>query len=186
MIAAGTLALGVSFYDLARQPVGSAWFILLGLTAITGWSTLRMRDVPVSFSVSDTFTIAAALLFGPAVGTVTVVVDALIMSLRVASAIPRFVWPHVLFSVTAAPLAMFVAARVFFDLRKPGTGDRSRPLRDVILPLAISRRFLLLNTGFVCDRGGARARRTSPPSHQHLSALWLTYFSGASIAGGWC
>src|SRR5262249_59867547 len=84
VVVAGPLALGASFADLARRPVGSSWLILLGLTAISGWSTFRMRDVPVSFSISDTFTIAAALLFGPAVGTVTVVVDAVVMSLRVA------------------------------------------------------------------------------------------------------
>ena len=125
VIAAGTLALGVSFYDLARQPVGSAWLILLGLTAITGWSTLTDARRAGELFVSDTFTIAAALLFGPAVGTVTVVVDALIMSLRVASAIRRFVWPHVLFSVTAAPLAMFVERGCSSISRKP---DHWRPI----------------------------------------------------------
>jgi PAS domain S-box-containing protein len=186
VIAAGTLALGVSVYDLARQPVGSAWLILLGLTAITGWSTLRMRDVPVSFSVSDTFTIAAALLFGPAVGTVTVVVDALIMSLRVAGAIRRFVWPHVLFNLTAAPLAMYVAARVFFDLAQTGplATDPGR-IRDVILPLAIfAAVYFLLNTGFVAIAvAHERHADVAAVWHQHLSALWLTYFSGASIAG---
>jgi PAS domain S-box-containing protein len=186
VIAAGTLALGVSFRDLARQPVDSAWLILLGLTAITGWSTLRMRDVPVSFSVSDTFTIAAALLFGPAVGTMTVVVDALIMSLRVATATRRFVWPHVLFNITAAPLAMFVAARVFFDLAQTGplATDPGR-IRDVILPLAIfAAIYFLLNTGFVAI-AVAQERRAEVGAvwHQHLSALWLTYFSGTSIAG---
>jgi PAS domain S-box-containing protein len=186
VIAAGTLALGASFHELARRPVGSAWLILLALTAVTGWSTLRMRDVPVSFSLSDTFTIAAALLFGPAVGTVTVVVDALIMSLRVASAIRRFVWAHVLFNVTAAPLAMFVAARVFFDLAQTGplATDPGR-IRDVILPLAVfAAIYFLLNTGFVAV-AVAHERRADVAAvwHQHLSALWLTYFSGASIAG---
>src|SRR6266550_3288380 len=83
-IAAGGEAFSVSIIDLTRHPVGPSWFVVVALTLVTGWSMLRMRDVPISFSISDTFTIAAALLFGPAAGTVTVVVDALVMSLRVA------------------------------------------------------------------------------------------------------
>jgi PAS domain S-box-containing protein len=184
--AAGTLAVAASIRELSSLSTGSSWLILLGLTAVTGWSTLRMRDVPISFSVSDTFTIAAALLFGPAVGTLTVVVDALIMSLRVATAIRRFVWTHALFNVTAAPLAMFVSAHVFFDLAQTGplAGDPGR-IRDVILPLAIfASVYFLLNTGFVAI-AVAHERRVEVGVvwRQHLSALWLTYFSGASIAG---
>jgi PAS domain S-box-containing protein len=183
---AGVLALAASIRELRVQPAGSSWLILLGLTAITGWSTLRMRDVPVSFSVSDTFTIAAALLFGPAVGTLTVVVDAVVMSLRVASAIRRFVWTHALFNITAAPLAMFVSAHVFFDLAQTGplASDPGR-IRDVIAPLAIfASVYFLLNTGFVAIAvAHERGADVGVVWHQHLSALWLTYFSGASIAG---
>jgi PAS domain S-box-containing protein len=184
--AAGTLAVAASIRELGSLSTGSSWLILLGLTAVTGWSTLRMRDVPISFSVSDTFTIAAALLFGPAVGTLTVVVDAFIMSLRVATAIRRFVWAHALFNVTAAPLAMFVSAHVFFDLAHTGplAGDPGR-IRDVVLPLAIfASVYFLLNTGFVAI-AVAHDRRVDVGVvwRQHLSALWLTYLSGASIAG---
>jgi PAS domain S-box-containing protein len=183
---AGVLALAASIRDLRVQPTGSSWLILLGLTAITGWSTLRMRDVPVSFSVSDTFTIAAALLFGPAIGTLTVVVDTLVMSLRVASATRRFVWTHALFNVTAAPLAMFVSAHVFFGLAQTGplASDPGR-IRDVIAPLAIfASVYFLLNTGFVAIAvAHERGADVGVVWHQHLSALWLSYFSGAAIAG---
>src|SRR5262249_54515561 len=86
LIAAGTAAFAWSMAELIHQPAGTTWFVLLGLTIMTGWSTLRMRDVPISFSISDTFTIAAALLFGPAAGTIIVVVDALVISLRIARA----------------------------------------------------------------------------------------------------
>jgi PAS domain S-box-containing protein len=184
--AAGIIALVVSLRELRSLSTGSSWLILLGLTAITGWSTLRMREVPISFSVSDTFTIAAALLFGPAVGTLTVVVDALIMSLRVASAIRRFVWTHALFNITAAPLAMFVSAHVFFDLAQTGplASDPGR-IRDVIVPLAIfALVYFLLNTGFVAIAvAHERRAEVGVVWREHLSALWLTYFSGASIAG---
>jgi PAS domain S-box-containing protein len=184
--AAGVLALVASIRELLSLSTGPSWLILLGLTAITGWSTLRMRDVPVSFSVSDTFTIAAALLFGPAVGTLTVVVDALVMSVRVAIAIRRFVWSHALFNVTAAPLAMFVASHVFFDLAETGplASDPGR-IRDMIVPLAIfASVYFLLNTGFVAIAvAQERHAEIGVVWHQHLSALWLTYFSGASIAG---
>ena len=48
--------------DLIQQR-SDPWFVLAGLTLVTGWSTLRMRDVPISFSIRH-ITIAAALLFG--------------------------------------------------------------------------------------------------------------------------
>jgi PAS domain S-box-containing protein len=171
--------------ELMRQPVGSSWFVLVGLTLVTGWSTLRMRDVPVSFSISDTFTIAAALLFGPAAGTVIVVVDTLVMSLRVARANPRKAWTRVGFNVTATALAMSVAAHAFFIAA--GTGPlASRPgtIRDVVAPLAMfAAVYFLLNTGLVAI-AVAHERRTAVVAvwREHLSALWLTYFSGAAAA----
>src|SRR5437764_191295 len=84
VIGAGTVVLALSLRQLIADPVGPSWFMLAGLTMLTGWATLRMRAVPVSFSISDTFTITAALLFGPAAGAAIVALDALVISLRIA------------------------------------------------------------------------------------------------------
>jgi PAS domain S-box-containing protein len=183
---AGVAALGMSIGALMVNPVGPSWFVLVGLTVVTGWSTLRMRDAPVSFSISDTFTIASALLFGPAAGTVTVAVDALVMSLRVARAIRKVVWTHLIFNATATALAMFVSAHVFFALA--GTGplatDPGR-IRDLVVPLLIFAWVnFLLNGGLIAS---AIAHERGVPLvtvwREDFSGLWITYFSGASIAG---
>jgi PAS domain S-box-containing protein len=186
VVTAGAGALVASIRALIVNPVGASWFVLAGLTVVTGWSTLRMRDAPVSFSISDTFTIASALLFGPAAGTVTVAIDALVMSLRVARAIRKVVWTHLVFNATATALAMFVSAQVFFALA--GTGplatDPGR-IRDLVVPLLIFASVnFLLNGGLIAT---AIAHERGAPVvtvwREDFSALWVTYFSGASIAG---
>ena len=186
VVIAGAGMLLASIRELMSQPVGSFWFVLVALTLVTGWSTLRMRAVPVSFSISDTFTIAAALLFGPAAGTVIVVVDALVMSLRVARANQHGMWiARVVFNVTATALAMWVAAHAFFAVA--GTGPlatQPERVRNVVGPLAVfAAVYFLLNTGFVAV-AVAHERRTPIAAvwREHFSALWLSYFSGASIA----
>jgi PAS domain S-box-containing protein len=184
--AAGAVVLGISLRDLLRHPVGSPFFVLISLTLVTGWSTLRMRTAPISFSISDTFTIAAALLFGPAAGTVIVVLDSLVMSLRVAHTINSSMWARVMFNVTATALAMWLAAHLFFAITQTGPlADQPGRIRDVIGALAIfGATYFFLNTGFVAVAVAYERRaRTGTVWREHLSALWLAYFSGASIGG---
>ncbi|MGE3179518.1 MAG: ATP-binding protein [Vicinamibacterales bacterium] len=183
-VAAGAYVLVRSTLDVASAPVDSTFTVLAGLTLATGWATLRMREVPVSFSISDTFTIAAALLYGPSAGTVLVTLDAMVMSLRLrrTTAFPA----RVLFNGTSTALAMWLSAHAFFAIS--GTGPlASQPgtIREVIWPLLLfAAAYFILNTGFVAT-AVAYERRTSIAGvwRQHFSALWLTYFGGAAIAG---
>jgi PAS domain S-box-containing protein len=182
---AGAVVLLASIRDLMRQPVESTWFVLVGLTLVTGWSTLRMRNAPVSFSISDTFTIAAALLFGPAAGTVIVALDALVMSLRVAHENVAGMWQKVVFNATATALAMWLAAHVFYALSGAGPlASEPRTVREVVGPLAMfATVYFMLNSGFIALAvAHERRARVAAVWRQHFSALWLTYFSGAAIA----
>ena len=149
--AAGAVVLLVSVGELIRHSVGSQWFVLVALTLITGWSTLRMRTVQVSFSISDTFTIAAALLFGPAAGTVIVVLDALVLTLRIVHTNKSRVWTRVVFNATATALAMWLAAHLFFTITQTGPlANQTGRIREVIGALAIfGAVYFLLNTGFI-------------------------------------
>ena len=66
----GVIMLGVavtaySVRDVVQHPVGPQWLILVALTVASGFVMLRIPSMPISFSISDTFTIAACLLFGP-------------------------------------------------------------------------------------------------------------------------
>src|SRR4051812_50102633 len=86
---------------------------------LSGSATLRLPGTNVSFSISDSFTMAAALLFGPAAGTITVAIDGLVISMRLAAERPLPA-RRALYNTTAPPLAMWCAAHVFLWLI--GTG----------------------------------------------------------------
>lgn len=182
-VAAGAYVLATSVGRVVGGAVDSTFFVLAGLTLATGWATLRMRDVPVSFSISDTFTIASALLYGPAAGAVMVTLDAMVMSLRLTrtQAFPV----RVLFNATSTALAMFLAAHLFFATS--GTGPlASQPgtIREVVGPLVLfAAAYFVLNTGLVAT-AVAYERRAGIAAvwRQYFSALWLTYFGGAAIA----
>ena len=185
IVGVGAIVLAIALVALTRGPLPRTWFVLLALTLVSGWSTLRMRHVPISFSMSDTFTIAGTLLYGVPAGTVLAVVDALVMSARVAVSRTGGMGRKVVFNASATALAMFAAGSTFFALS--GTGPLVRApgaVRDVIGPLALfASMYFLLNTGFVAI---AVAHERSEPIvavwKEYLSALWLAFFSGASMA----
>ncbi len=183
-VGVGAIVLVYSVTVVIRSAVDSTFFVLAGLTLATGWATLRMREVPVSFSISDTFTMAAALLYGPAAGTVMVTLDAMVMSLRLKRTEKFPV--RVVFNATSTALAMWLAAHAFFAAS--GTGPlASQPgtIRNVIGPLLFfAAAYFLLNTGLVATAVAFERRESlTYVWHHYFSVLWLTYFGGAAIAG---
>src|SRR5262245_2300682 len=77
------LAIAVnSLSQLIVDDVSYQWLILAALTLLTGSFTVRIPKINARLSVSDTFVFASVLLFGPAAGTITVLLDASIISLR--------------------------------------------------------------------------------------------------------
>src|SRR5215204_2128270 len=70
-----------SLIELFLQRVDVQWLILAALTLLTGTFTVRIPGVKARLSVSDTFVFTSVLLFGPAAGTITALLDALIISL---------------------------------------------------------------------------------------------------------
>jgi PAS domain S-box-containing protein len=186
VILAGSFVLAWSLMDLFVKPIAPQWVMLVVLTGVSGWATLRLRAIPASFSISDTFTIAAALLFGPAAGAVTVAVDALVMSLRLATGGRQPAPVRVLFNVTVPALTMFVAAQLFFA--SAGVGPLAHApgtIRRVLIPLGLfALLYFVLNTGLVAT-AVALERRANVVAiwRDHFAPLWLTYFGGASLAG---
>ena len=116
---AGVISLGVgvlaySVRDLVLHPVGYKWLVLLLLTVASGLATLRIPEMPISFSISDTFIFAAGLLFGPSAGAVTAALDALVLSYRMMFS--RRTMHRVLFNSATASVAIWISAQVFFTL----------------------------------------------------------------------
>lgn len=64
VVLAGLGVLGQSIWTMLQNPPSVYWLILVGLTLLAALVTLRIPTVPVSFSISDTFTITGTLLFG--------------------------------------------------------------------------------------------------------------------------
>jgi putative nucleotidyltransferase with HDIG domain len=183
VIVAGVGVAAYSVYDLIRRPVGLEWLILLGLTVISGWATLRIPAMPISFSISDTFNIAAALLFGPSAGAITAAIDGLVLSARMESSTRSI--DRVLFNMAAVTIALWVAARLFFAIEGnhpplDGPGAALRLLMTLLLFGALD---FGLNSGIVAVAVSFE-RRVSIPAiwREHLSGVWLTYFGGIFAA----
>ena len=80
VILAGAAVLTHSAWSLSTHPVSRTWIALLVLTVASGLATLRVPGMPISFSISDIFSIGSALAFGPSAGAVTAAVDGLVLS----------------------------------------------------------------------------------------------------------
>ena len=103
-----------SFYDLAAHPIGWDWTILAILTLVSGSATVRLPSLPATISVSETFVFTSVLLFGSSAGTITVALDALVISFwSYRKGHPTY---KIIFNVCALPLTIWIAAHIFFLL----------------------------------------------------------------------
>jgi putative nucleotidyltransferase with HDIG domain len=184
VIAAGAVAIVIAVQSLVTTPPDSRWVVLVALTVVGGCLTLRMPAIPVSFSISDTFTFTTALLFGPPAGCVVVAIDAAVISSRLMSSQRSLT--RLLFNVAAPALAMTLSAQTFFELGRTGPfAAHPGGITDHIGPLAIfAGLYFVLNTGLVAV-AIAFERRQAPWRvwGEHCLPLWLTYFGGAAAAG---
>ena len=120
VILAGGGILAHSVWDLFTNPVDGQWLILAALTVSTAWLTLRIPTTELSFSISDTFNIAAAVLFGPSVGAITAALDALVLSSQFA--VTRRSAYRISFNVAVSAMSLWLAAQRLFCSR--GGPDR--------------------------------------------------------------
>jgi PAS domain S-box-containing protein len=183
VITSGALVLCWSAVTIVSSPPGVLWVVLAVLTALSAAAAFRMPGFPVSFSLADTFTIMAALLFGPAAGAVLVAVDGLVLSWRMRISKPTI--GRVVFNVTSLALAMWLSASLFFLISGHGPLAIQPASPGTVLPLAVfATVYFLLNTGLVAG-AAAIGREVSfyRVWREHFLPLWLTHFAGTSIAG---
>lgn len=175
--------IGHSLWWLCNRPPGLEWFILAALTLLTGSFTVKVPSLTARISVSETFVFTSALLFGPEAGTLTVVLDALIISfwLRSSSRSPT----QFLFNLTAPAVAMWLSSVTFFTLAEISPGSvRSAQLAQLTLPMFVfAWMYFLINTGLVA--GAIAYEKQDSPFRiwaHNFPAVSITYFVGASIA----
>jgi diguanylate cyclase (GGDEF)-like protein/putative nucleotidyltransferase with HDIG domain len=167
-----------SVSDLVEHPVGLPWLILVALTVVSGWATLRIPAMPISFSISDTFNIAASLLFGPSAGAINAALDGLVLSSRMAST--RRSIDRVLFNMAAPTIALWIASQVFFALggNRPLGGSLSA-LRLLALLTLLGTLDFSLNSGIVAIAVSFERRQPILSIwREHLASVWITYFGG--------
>ena len=68
-----------SLREIRSEPPGIEW-LFCAMTVLAGCFTIKLPSLPANLSVSETFVFTSVLLFGSAAGTVTVVIDALVIS----------------------------------------------------------------------------------------------------------
>lgn len=183
----GIAAIAQSAYDLYVHPIGWNWFILAVLTLISGSATVKLPSVPATISISETFVFTSVLLFGPSAGTLTVALDALVISLWLARRGHPFY--RIAFNVCALPAALWLGAQLFYALAPPGflplsTTTQPVAIGSLLTPLVFfTVSYFLLNSWLIA-LAISLEKRLSPLRVWRENFAWisLNYFGGASIA----
>ncbi len=157
-----------------------AWFLFAALAVLTGSFTLRIASVEASVSVSDTFFISSALLFGPGPAAVALAVDSFLLSWRKGH--PR---TRIAFNAAAPSASLWVAGQVFFLMSGVAPlATASASVGPLIGPLvALTAVYFGLNSGLMAVAIGLDTGQ--PPIRlwrHHFLGLSLSYFAAASVA----
>jgi putative nucleotidyltransferase with HDIG domain len=186
VITAGTIMLADSVLQLMAHPPGSNWWLLLGLTLLSGSAVLKIPSASVNFSISDVFTLTSAVVFGPAAGAVTVAVDCLAISYRLRRADVPLPAERLFFNAVAPPLAMWLAAHLFFITAGIDPWQTRMLTLETTAPalLLTAGAYFLLNT-FAVALAVALHERVSVVAiwTAHLQSLWVSFLGGAVGAG---
>lgn len=189
VVLAGACTVIHAAYELFNQPPKWDWTILALLTLVSGSATVRFPALPATFSVSETFVFTSVLLFGAAAGTVTVALDALVIS---SWAYYRKGQPFYksLFNVCALPLSVWIAAQLFFQLAQVNSLGLSTEtasavlIKDILFPLVVfTLAYFSLNSGIIAFAISLEKNLSAFRIwREHFIWLSLNYFGGASIA----
>jgi len=181
MFVAGCFVLTQSVLTLRAIQPPLQWWALVALTVISGSAVLKIPSISVNFSISDVFTLTAAVVFGPAAGTAVVAIDTLVISVRLKRT-TGLTLEKFLFNAAAPPVAMWISAVVFF--RASGIEPLYvHPLGvDVVGPwlLVFAGLYFVLNT-FPIAVVVALHERANVLSiwRKHFQNLWFTFIGGA-------
>jgi putative nucleotidyltransferase with HDIG domain len=185
VIVVGFACLGEAVYDFAFHPPGSQWLVVVLLTLISGTATVKLPSIPAHISVSETFLFSAVLLFGPAPGVLTVVLDALIAILKAARRVRKK--EQIIFNLAAPALSLWIAAHLFYataGIQPLAEQKQAVHIGAIVGPLLLfTLVYFSLNSGLVALAVGFQ-KHISPFAvwREHLMWLSLNYFGGASVA----
>ena len=112
VIIIGAVTVALSLNDFLSGSIPKEWLFLAALTLASGSATIQLHSVPVALSISETFVFTSAILFGPSAGTLTVALDAAVISFwSFKKGQPTF---KIAFNICALPLTIWLASHLFF------------------------------------------------------------------------
>ena len=181
--AVGLAAILQSIVTLYNHPVAPEWLVLGALTLLTGSFTIKVPSMSLRLTVSETFVFASVLLFGVAAGTLTVVLETLIVALWIKREV-RSTYRAV-FNVSASALSIWMAATAFFAMA--GTGPfwhHDTPLAVILAPLAVLTLIFFISNSWLVAIAVGLEKNQSAAEIWSKNFTWLSvnYFSGASVA----
>ena len=192
IIMAGAVTVAHSVHALIAQQTPWNWTILALLTLVSGSATVKLPGLPATISISETFVFTSVLLFGVPAGTLTVALDAFVISLwSYRKSDPLY---KIVFNLFALPVTIWTAGQVFFSLPewKPFL-SRMEPLFqnphpfqviDLLGPLIVlALVYFSLNSWLIAFAIGLE-KNLSPVNiwRDNFALLSLNYFGGASVA----
>jgi putative nucleotidyltransferase with HDIG domain len=185
----GFTAIVASVVSIIDTPPRAEWYYLTILTLISGLLTVRFQNVGARFSVSETFVFSGTLIFGQAVGTLLVFLDALVLSSKVWHEKRRIDWVRTPFNLAAPPLSVWLASTVLFAITGPHPTLAGDPVRFVVGLSVFTVVYFLSNSALVA-LAIALAQRHGPmdvlrdlgSTWWDIKKLFLNYLAGASIA----
>ena len=178
LIGAGVLT--ASLVTLASTPhaIPSLALAILAMTASR--FPLRVPGTNAWISISDTFFVTSALLFGPAPATVAMAIDSTVMSMSISSK-----WRRLLFNGTAPAIAFWCGAQTFFWMSGAAPLYGTAVTADkVAVPLAcFAAVYFVLNSGLTAGAIALEKRRSLlEVFRSHFGMLSLNWFAAASAA----
>jgi putative nucleotidyltransferase with HDIG domain len=142
---------------------------------------VSVPGIPVYFSISDTFFITSALLFGPAPATVTIAADCIAICYRRRNKNVR----QVLFNVTGTAFALWCGVQVYYLLAKhEPLAIAWSPGGAALLPLAcLAMVYFALNSGLTALVVSlSKGVPVIGLWRQHFAVIALNYIAAGSAA----
>jgi putative nucleotidyltransferase with HDIG domain len=183
VVAIGVLVVAASVLEIRTNPPAIDWLVLVALTILAGCFTVKLPSLPTNLSVSETFIFTAVLLFGPAAGTLTVLVDALVVSFWAKNT--RRTAGRFLFNAAAPAISIRVGAEFFFFASGTTAGSVGvAEVGQIIGPLlGLAALYFLVNAALIA--GAVWSTGAEFPLKQwrrNFPAVSINYLLGGSIA----
>ena len=177
--ALGLFAIAQSVTTLLGMPRPAEWLLFSGLAIAFGRLSLRIPGVPVHASMSDTFLLTSAMLFGPAPATVAMAADGFILSWRRGHSADR-----ILFNAANPALSVWLGAQAFVVAFGRAPGSDLLSLETVVGPLAVMASVhFLVHSGLTATAAALeRGDRPFDVWRTHFAMLGVSTAASASAA----